>query len=96
VSVDYHLSVTDTEEVCKGTTFVAIVSFGLGNAFARVFQDAGAFRYVFQRETTGSMNVGGADNQARQVKISLWFALQYTVPARRSNAVLRCAISGFH
>ena len=66
VAVDYNFAVADTEEISEWAPIVAIVAFGLGNAFASVFQYPGACGYVVQGKTSGGMNVRGANDEARQ------------------------------
>ncbi len=81
MAVDHHLAVADTEQIGEWAAFVAIVAFGLGDAFAGVFQNARAFGYVVQGETSGGMNVRGANDEARQA-VSLPVGLQCSITYR--------------
>src|SRR5580692_9051092 len=66
VAVDYNFAIADTEQISEWAPIVAIVAFGLGNAFASVFQYPSTVGYVVQRKTSGGMNVRGANDEARQ------------------------------
>src|SRR5579875_1277944 len=70
MTVDHHLAIPYAKKIGEGATIIAIITLGLGDAFAGVFQHARPFGNVVQREASSGMNVGGTNDKARQGRLS--------------------------
>jgi hypothetical protein len=66
VTVNDHLAVANPEQISERPTVVPVIALRLGDALAGVFQDARAFGNILQRETSGSVNVRGTNDEAQQ------------------------------